>query len=241
MGAGLGILFTFGAAYFAFLNQNNIAALWLLALLSFIFSGYRVWLKEHRNAEEAKAGPRLTGFFQDVAMDGYPYEDAGDGTDLRILRNRLGTEIKVIVRIVNETPIPTTIHDFSLNLKIDEAEYSAIHAEDDEMLMWFERKDGMVHHHREPVSDQCLIQYLGKRKIEIGQPLEGVVRFRVPGLFSDEFPSKEHTTELSLGVQDERGTRHFIVNTWGPPPRPTRQLEHGMQERIREEHKTRKF
>jgi hypothetical protein len=48
MGAGLGILLGFLAAYFAFIAGHNIAFLWLLALLSFVFAGYRVWLKEHK-------------------------------------------------------------------------------------------------------------------------------------------------------------------------------------------------
>jgi hypothetical protein len=42
MGGSLGIIFSFLAAYFAFVAGHNIAALWVLALFSIAFASYRV-------------------------------------------------------------------------------------------------------------------------------------------------------------------------------------------------------
>ncbi len=70
MGATLGVLAGgFGAAYFAFIRDRNIAVLWVLACarVFFLVAGYRVWLKELRirlDAETKLASPlKLIGFF----------------------------------------------------------------------------------------------------------------------------------------------------------------------------------
>jgi hypothetical protein len=56
MGSGLGVLFAFAAAYFAFVTGHSIAFLWLLAFLAFLFAGYRVWVKEHKARTVAESG-----------------------------------------------------------------------------------------------------------------------------------------------------------------------------------------
>lgn len=54
MGGGLGIILAFLASYFAFIAGHNIAVLWLLALLSFLFASYRVWVRERKKAIAAE-------------------------------------------------------------------------------------------------------------------------------------------------------------------------------------------
>src|SRR5688572_32917992 len=64
MGAGLGILCMFLAAYFAFIANHNIALLWILALLSFLFASYRVWAGAYRQylqERERNELPELKG------------------------------------------------------------------------------------------------------------------------------------------------------------------------------------
>ena len=83
MGSGLGVALSFLAAYYAFVAGHNIALLWLLALLSFVFAGYRVWVKEHKAREAAEASlerPKLTGFFQEASSNYYydPFRRSGE-------------------------------------------------------------------------------------------------------------------------------------------------------------------
>jgi hypothetical protein len=211
MGAGLGVAFTFGAAYFGFIAQHNIAALWLLALLSFLFAGYRVWLKEHHKFLETQARPVLIGLFQGKAeLEPYPYEN--DGTGSLIVKKRLGTIVETKVRIVATNSIPTTIHDLSLGIEIEGKRYVAEHPEADEYYMYFDDDHRLRQELRHP---DTLLPLLGKRKVELGQPLEGRVRFKVPGLYADGVPDSDHKVRLTLAVEDERGEWHVVIDPEG--------------------------
>ena len=75
---------------------------------------------------------------------------------------------------------------------------------------------------------------LGKQKVEVGQPLKGYVKFKVPGLYAEGLPDHGHFVQLTMFVEDERGKRHHISDLWGPPLRPDQELEGGIRKRIRE-------
>ena len=257
MSGGIGVLLAFLAAYFAFIANHSIAVLWLAALIAFVFSGYRVW-KHDRKAfrdeirqinvshaeklnqlenqiqtlQDAKQ-IKLTAFFVDIDS-GQPYPYKMNRYGILELQKREGVEIEAIIRILNEGAVPTKIHNLCLIVEIEEAgeeereRYTAPHPEekDGEQNAEFDLNGflRLVSNHPDSI-----IPKLGKQVVKQGRPLEGYVRFKVPGMYADGFP--EHgpwSIYITLGVDDDTGQRHFIPMQWGSPPRPSKRLKDGI-------------
>jgi len=222
MGATFGIVLSFLAAYFAFFAGHNIAFLWLLALLSFVFAGYRAWVRERKAREAAEFDlnrPKLTGFFQDVTTQ-YVYEK---GTSRPI-----GSRITIYVHIVNENSTRTTLHDFSLTAESGDEKVIASYPEEvplkgEESLQHEKTVINLVtylnDHTKQLRKGIGLDGYLTFNLRGFGLPkqleAEGVVGFTIPGA---------RPLILTLGIRDGLGEYHFI-NTWGSQPRPSRRLE----------------
>jgi hypothetical protein len=112
MGSGLGIVLAFFAAYFAFIAGHNIAVLWLLAVLSFAFAGYRVWVKERKAFLALKNEmPRMKGRFHQVYFSpllvGSLEHDGIEGY------------VVIQVSLGNVGTLRTSIHEFKLRITTD--------------------------------------------------------------------------------------------------------------------------
>lgn len=234
MGSGLGVVLAFLAAYFAFIAGHNIALLWLLALLSFLFAGYRVWVREHKAREVADLGlgrPRLKGFFQESSAQFY-YDELRRSGELSAMfepKPILGTDIVIYVRIVNVNPIPTTLHNFSLRIESEGKQWMAWYPKEPEpqtsgKFMWtppeiIEQEKKMTN----------LITYLNNpdKMLTVGVGIDGYLAFRVPGFGAQDVPVEgEHTVDMNmtLFVEDSEGINHPIEDRWGRKPRPSQRL-----------------
>jgi hypothetical protein len=239
MGATLGILFSFGAAYYGFVAAHNIAFLWLMALLAFLFAGYRVWLGEHRKNIETQGRPKLTGFFQGFQVYSYgepreqPTEDGRAIIMIPGFENPDGVEVILKFRMVNENPTPTTVHNFNLRMTYYDQEGLAEHADEwvyagmskEERAILFEQNEARFADN-EDAEKRCpnLVSYLRAHEMVQGKALEGGLVFRFPGIkFVEGRVGDKPTLVLKLGIEDAWGFVHF-VESWGkkPPPPPRR-------------------
>jgi hypothetical protein len=229
MGSGLGIVFAFAAAYFAFVAGHSIAFLWLLALLSFLFASYRVWRREYVarvDAESCLLQPKLTGFFHDVSSYFYygkGWLDIKQGEKVLSFSPPpiLGMEVVISLRIINSSA-PTTVHSFSLVAECEGKKWFAPHAEE------------AIHAGEVPV--EVLAQAMKARlnfasyldapnkQIAQGSGIDGVLVFRLAGMTSDTLPTHESSLSLTLYVEDASGKRHPIEDRWNPTPRPSLKL-----------------
>jgi len=201
MGGGLGIFFAFLAAYFAFVAGHNIALLWVLALLAFLFASYRVWAKERRAllAEQTKnANPDIHGeikevyFDHEVSMDKSGPNSAGD---FEVFYDFVFT-IRVFVKNLG---IKTTVEGYRLVL--DGA--------------------GFVHEGERVALDDYYIRRSGMKEGRIDdietrndEPLEtsrsGWLRFVVRGVKGGERRPHDIQMKLELDVIDIRETSHRL-------------------------------
>lgn len=237
MGGGLGIAFMFGAAYFAFIAARNIAFLWLLALLAFVFAGYRVWLSEHSKNTQTHGRPKLTGFIQGFQVYSYgePFERLSeDGRALIMIpgfQKPDGVEVILKFRMVNESPTPTTLHNFSLKMNYHDQKGLAEHA-DEWMYQGMSKEDRAILHEQnerrfaenEDAEKRCpnLVNYLRTHEMAQGKALEGCVVFRFHGIkYSKGMVGDRPTLILKLGIEDAWGVVHYIEK-WGrkAPPLP---------------------
>lgn len=229
MGSTLGIVLSFLAAYSAFVSGHNIALLWLLALLSFVFAGYRVWAKEHIAREAAVVGlegPKLTGFFQEAAADYYydQYRRSGELSAIFDPKPILGTDIVIYARIVNVNPTPTTLHNFSLVIESEGERYVAEYPKEPEpndSSSWtppetMEKEKRMTN----------LVSYLNNpdKLATRGVGIDGYIAFRVPGYGVNASPEKATEINMTLFVEDAQGIAHAITDQWGRLPRPSQRL-----------------
>jgi hypothetical protein len=235
MGGGLGVALGFLAAYFAFIAGHNIALLWLLALLSFVFAGYRVWVKEHRARELAESGlerPKLTGFFQEASANYYYDEFRRSGELAAIFEPKpiLGMDIVIYVRIVNVNPTPTTLHNFTLMIESEGKGWVAEYPEEPEFRegnIWtppdvIEKEKRMTN----------LIAYLNnpEKMATRGVGIDGYLAFRVlgfgvePTTQSDKPSGESIDMNMTLFVEDSEGITHPIEDRWGRKPRPSQRL-----------------
>ena len=229
MGNGFGIILSFLAAYFAFVARHNIASLWLLAVVSFVFAGYRVWVKEHKARETAEFSldrPKLTGFFQEASSD-YYYDEFRRSGELSAIfdpKPILGTDIVIYVRIVNVNPTPTTLHNFSLVIESEGERYVAEYPKEPEprdSSSWtppeiIEKEKRMTN----------LVTYLNSpdKLATRGVGIDGYIAFRVPGYGVEATPDKTVEINMTLLVEDAEGITHPIKDQWGRLPRPSQRL-----------------
>jgi len=180
---------------------------------------------------------KLTAFFVDIDTgQPYPYKMNRYGT--LELQKREGIEIEAIVRILNEGKIPTKIHNLSLIVEIEETgeeereRYIALHPEekDGEQNAEFDLNNVLRLVSNHPNS---IIPKLSEQVVKQGRPLEGYVRFKMPGMYAEGFP--EHgpwSIYITLRVDDDTGHRHFIPMQWGAPPLPSKRLKTGIHRDI---------
>jgi hypothetical protein len=229
MGSGLGVALSFLAAYFGFVAGHNIALLWLLALLSFVFAGYRVWVKEHKAREAAEVGlerPKLTGFFQEASSN-YYYDEFRRSGELSAIfdpKPILGTDIVIYVRIVNVNPTPTTLHNFSLVIESEGERYVAEYPEEPEPCDSSSWTPPEVIEKESRITN--LITYLNNpEKMAIrGVGVDGYIAFRVPGWGIEATPNESVEMNMTLFVEDAQGIPHPIKDQWGRLPRPSQRL-----------------
>lgn len=222
------IILAFYAAYRPPTNQSAKVALWLAAAVCLLFSSYRIWLAERRRRDKAEAQlgrPLLAGFFQDIEAS-YIYDQEEKGRILTF--SPTGTIYAIYVRIVNESPIATTLHDFSLLVECGEQRHIAEHAEEAEEPL--ERDKNL------PVSAWALDQEkhllnlttllsTGKSLTQ-GEGISGVLVFRFPGhIAGDNLSGGSVPLFLTLGIEDAWGVTHLIKDRWGPKPRPSQRLD----------------
>lgn len=117
MGSGLGIILAFLAAYFAFIAGHNIAVLWLLAVLSFVFAGYRVWVKERRAILAVKGDlPKMKGRFHQVYFSPVLIASLDE-------EGRIEGYVTIQASLGNVGTLRTSIHEFRLTLTTDNFVY----------------------------------------------------------------------------------------------------------------------
>ena len=159
---------------------------------------------------------------------GTPYPYRMDATGVMNLQKREGIEFQAIIRILNMGTIGTKVHNLSLTVEIEGQKYLSPHPEekDGEQYAEFDL-NGLLHYVTN--HPDSIIPKLGRDVVEEGNPLEGFVRFRVPGMYAQGFPStSEWGIRVTLGVEDDFGTRHFLPALIGPPPLRSKRLPMGI-------------
>jgi hypothetical protein len=110
------IVGAFWATYNPPTGEKAKVLLWTTTAICFVFASYRIWLVERRQraSAEARLGrPLLTGFFQDISLS-YIFDEDENQHPLASSEKLTGSTYAIAVRILNESPIPTTVHNFSL-------------------------------------------------------------------------------------------------------------------------------
>lgn len=195
----LGLVFTFLAAYFAFVSSHNVAFLWLLAVLSFSLAGYGVWVKERHAlvAERAKnAKPEITGAIKEVFFK----QERADIRTVAQPSGETGFEVVVdfefTVRIfVKNLGAPTTIEQYRYRLRLGDRIW-----EGEKLLLegqGFHVQRGNL---REPLKD---IETMNDLPLDHSR--NGWIRFRVNGA-----PAIKDATEMDIEVVDKHGTSHKL-------------------------------
>jgi hypothetical protein len=206
MGAGLGIFFTFLAAYYAFVAQHNIAFLWLLALLAFGFAGYRVWLKEHRALllEEARnANAEITGGVREVFFEKRNegitpdvFVETPNGFDFKGLKYSYIFNVRLYV--ANQRA-PTTIERFVVRLKSNDT----VH--DGEKLPI---RDMVV---ERPTGRDQIVDIEDLNDVPLVHSRNGWLHFSAANVQGMGDYYKEPKQQLDIGLVDKNGMSHWIT------------------------------
>jgi len=233
------IVCAFWAAYDPPTGGKAKALLWLAAGVCLIFASYRIWLTERRrrSVAEAKLGrPLLTGFFQDISTS-YYFEPVNENSyrwpeEFLEAQRITGTIYAFVVRILNDSPVPTTLHNFSLQVESQGKRCIAAYPEEP----WVPSTKGVsppeiLEHEKNMLN---LVSLLGTdKRITQGAGIDRYLVFHLPGWGVDaetslpDPPASEEGVPifLTLAVEDAWGFRHLIKDRWGPPPRPSRRLD----------------
>lgn len=171
--------------------------------------------------------PKLAGFFQDVV--GYGYSDPLTDQERYEQRSELvppvkpsvGTEMVICVRLLNASPTPTTLHNFSLEVTRDGGEkFIAPHAE--EYIVGGQHIPQIVSHQAERMKVN-LVSYLNTdQQLTQGKGIDGVLVFHLRGLLANS--ADESKIRLVLEIEDAWGRPH-CVKGWGNQPRPSLRLK----------------
>jgi hypothetical protein len=223
-----------------FVDQKYLKALFgILAVLCAGFSSYWVWKTEREsvqarqaelNEEQAKQGrPKLTGFFQDFIAHGWTKPGAKDSDNDEPRRTRVmlppkptGTLIVLKIGFVNENQTPTTLHNFSLTMKIGDKSFTAKYPEElPELDEWLSPE--ILARERE-AREANLINYLDTSKIaEHGRRIQGTLVFYLDGFMYEDFKGQDWL--VTLTITDAWGAKHDVVH-WGELPRPSQRIGH---------------
>ena len=213
--------------------------LWLLVLYGFV-ACFETWRDERKHAdvlesEITKNRPKLIGFFQDLKAweiresesEQKPVQnDFGKLSIKRVIQEAgkvTGMRFVIKVGFVNDSLIPTTIHNFSLTVETSEGKtFGASYAEETTKAIAKIKNDGYIFPDSMLEKGINLDTYLDDRSkvAENGKEIEGFLVFIVK-----DFTLQEWTDEtiITLSVIDAWGASHPIVN-WGAPPRPSQRL-----------------
>ena len=170
--------------------------------------------------------PKVAGFFQDVV--GYGYSDPltleekqeqQKSVLARPIKPSVGTEIVICVRLLNASPTPTTLHNFSLIATRNDEIFTASHAE--EFILGGNHIPASMFSRAEQTKVN-LVSYLNSdQQLTQGKGIDGVLVFHLRGLIPTL--SDESNITLDLEVQDAWGKGHHITG-WGGKPRPSLRL-----------------
>jgi len=221
-------------AYHPPTNDKLKALLWLTTAICFVIASYRVWLKAHKAQADAEARlgrPLLTGFFQDISTS-YIYDEAYNQNPLGFGGKILGSKYAITVRIMNESPVPTTLHNFSLLVESQGKQCVAQYPAEEWIPppqtwrpKWLMKQESKL--------PPQLVTLLGSDKtITQGVGIDGILVFDLPGWGIDtetslpDPPASEEGVPifLTLAIEDAWGAKHIIKDRWGPPPPPSRRL-----------------
>ncbi len=217
-------LFSLLAAYFFWLisaAHPTIRAIsesvWLVAISVGLFAGFRF-------ANLSLIKVKLTVFIQDVTTEWiYDHEHFRENVPI-------GTSITIAVHIVNDSPTPTTLHNFTLTAEAGDEKVSAPYPEEE-----VSRDAAQILKHEKSMTN--LVTYLSDpaKPLTEGVGIEGYLTFRLPGFGLPEkleaegwvglvFPGAK-PLHLTLGIKDGLGKYHFFKDAWGNRPRPSRRLD----------------
>jgi hypothetical protein len=185
--------------------------------------------KELQEEKVRQGRPKLTGSFQDFKMNYWRKREARDRDRdesrgarmvMPMSHNPTGTLVVVQVRFVNDNPTPTTLHNFSLTIKIGDKPFTAIYPEE-----LYEREGWMPPElEAEEKKNVYLVTYLDNPSeiAKQGRRIQGLITFYFDGFMWQEY--KDQDWLFTLTITDAWGERHEI-NQWGEPPRkPQRNL-----------------
>jgi hypothetical protein len=230
------IVCAFWAAYRPPTGEKAKVLLWLAAGICLILASYRIWLTERRRrgiAEAKLSRPLLTGFFQDTSAS-YYFEPVDEKSQRWVegffeAQKITGTIYAFVVRILNDSPVPTTLHNFSLQVESQGKRCIAPYPEEPwtpSTTAW--SPPWKLEYGKNMLS---LVTLLGTDKLVAqGVGIDGYLVFHLPGWGVDPktslpetVPDEGVTIFFTLAVEDAWGVRHLIKNH-GPKPRPSRRL-----------------
>ncbi len=200
MGSGLGIFLAFLAVYFAFVLKHNIAALWLLALLAFLFASYRVWVKEHRgmSAEQVKnAKPLIVGHIIEVITE-------------KTISQKYEFDYHFTVNFsLTNQRANTNFQSFEFTLFAENTKNGPAHQAESFPLV------GLCLERKEPPSHEKLKNYESEKLLTQWETRRGWLRFVVNELQWDFGKGAPVFTRIQIIVTDGSGQRWPLDST--PP------------------------
>jgi hypothetical protein len=177
-----------------------------------------------KQVAELLGRPKLDGFFHDISpyfyyAEGWPELKQGEKIKPFSPPPILGMEIVMSLRLINNSPAPTTLHSFSLAVECEGKKWLAAHAE--EVMV-----RGSVPLFAMPQASKPRLNFVSyldapDKRLTQGTGVDGLLVFRLPGMTSAALPKRETSISLTLYVEDAWGKRHPIQDQWGPSPRPS--------------------